>query len=249
MRPLFILSTLLILLTSCGNSQTHQPQETITGDIKNDLNNFLPSGKITVDLMDGVKQNKRQEQLTNKFQEGVQQNYEWFVDYMKDVPSGEPMPYHPNLGLTEKEYKELKDLMNDIELVSSGKTDITITNSNNIIQFDTDDQKLNLFKHLKIDLTRNVVIIYDYELPFSDTVNITDDKNALKSKWKGYTWKLEYPKDLDRNALKDLENLKMKQYKFTIGRLESNGKTFMSIKGKEIENGIKQVSFELPLIW
>jgi hypothetical protein len=245
MKPFYRLSIFLILLISCGNSQTHQQRQAISSDI----NNFLPNGTITVNVMDGIKQNKRQEELLKKFQEGIQQNYEWFVDYMQTVPNGQPMPYHPNLGLTEKEYKELQGFMNDIELVSSGKTDITIINTNNIIEFKTDDEKLKLLEYVRIDLTRNVVTIGEYELPFSDTVNITDDKNALKSQWKGYTWKLEEPKDIDLNTLKDLETLRMKQYKFTIGHLDKNDKTFMLIKGQEIENGVKQVSFELPLIF
>lgn len=249
MKRFYILLTIVISLTGCGNSQTHQQRQAITGDIKNDLNNFLSKGKITVDVMDGVKQNKRQEELTKKFQEGIQQNYEWFVDYMKTVPDGQPMRYHPNLGLTEEEYKELHGYMNNIELVSSGKSDVTIKHKNNTIEFKADDEKLKLLEFVKIDLIKNVVTIGEYELAFSDTVNVTDDKNGLKSKWKGYTWKFEEPKDIDMNALKDLQTLKDKQYKFTIGQLEKNGKTFMSVKGQEIENGAKQVSFELPLIF
>lgn len=249
MKRFYILLTILISLTSCGNSQTQQRQQAITGDIKNDLNNLLPEGKITTDVMDVVKQNKRQEELTKKFQEGIQNNYEWFVDFMKTVPDGQPMPYNSKLGLTEDEYKELQGYLNDIELISSGKYAVTIKSKNNIIAFETNDEKLKLLEYVKIDLIKNVITIGEYELTFSDTVNVTDDKNGLKSKWKGYTWKLEEPKDLDLNALKDLQTLKVKQYKCTIGQLEKNGKTFMSIKGQEIENGERQVSFELPLIF
>lgn len=243
--PLFIG---LLLLANCSSSQPTDKRPLITGNITTDVNNLLPEGKVQVDVMDGIKQNPRQEELTKKFQTGIQQNYEWFVDYMKTVPEGEPMPYHKNLGLAESEYKELQGYMNDIELVSSGKSDITIKKNKNIIEF-TASGKLQLLEAVKIDLSKNIVVVGEYELPFSDTANITTDTNGLKSKWKGYTWKLEEPKDMDLNALKNLQSLKAKQYKFTIGRLDKTGKTFISIKGQEIENGAKQVSFELPLIF
>ncbi len=34
-----------------------------------------------------------------------------------------------------------------------------------------------------------------------------------------------------------------------IGRLEKNGKTYMSVKGREVEDGAKTVDFELPIIF
>lgn len=86
-----------------------------------------------------------------------------------------------------------------------------------------------------------------YKMPFSDTINITTDKNGLRTKWKGYSWEFEEPKDIDISDLTDLESLSIKQYKFTIGRLEKDGKTFMSLKGREIEDGVKIVDFELPV--
>ena len=74
-------------------------------------------------------------------------------------------------------------------------------------------------------------------------------KNGLKSKWKGYSWRFEEPGDFNPDNLRDLSNLKMKLYKFTIGRLEKNGKTYMSLKGREVEDGAKTVDFEFPVIF
>jgi hypothetical protein len=39
----------------------------------------------------------------------------------------------------------------------------------------------------------------------------------------------------------------MKQYKLTIGKLDKNGKTYLSLKGREIENGARTVNFEIPV--
>ena len=57
--------------------------------------------------------------------------------------------------------------------------------------------KLSDFDSLKIDLKNNVVIFGQYEMNFVDTINVNDEKNGLRSKWKGYTWKYEEPDDFD----------------------------------------------------
>lgn len=245
---LFAIITFLISLTACSYSQSSESIAHISGDIKQDLNNLLPEGKVTVDIMDGVKQNKRQEELTKKFQEGIKSKYSWFVEFMKTIPQGEPMPYHPNLNLTKEEYIELQGYMNDIELVSSGKADLIIKKKGNIIEF-TGSGKLEVFNSVKINLKNNTVKFDDKELAFSDSLNVTTDKNGLKSKWKGYSWRFEEPKDLDVEALNDLPNLNAKQYKLTIGQLEKNGKIYLSIKGREFEYGAQTINFEIPVLF
>jgi hypothetical protein len=249
MKPIYILSTLLILTTSCGESQTLQEQKALTGDIETDVNNLLPPGKTTVDVMDGIMQTKRQEELTIKFQEAIKKNYDWFIDYSQNKPAGQPMAYHPNTGLTEKEFEELMIYMLNIEFVSTGKKEMEITNISNIIEFQTGDEKLKLLESVQIDLSRNIVYLGEYELSFSDSINATEDTNALKSKWKGYSWKYEELGNLNINALKNIERMNVKKYEFRIGRLEKNDKTFLSIKGLEIENGVKKVEFDLPIIF
>lgn len=43
---------------------------------------------------------------------------------------------------------------------------------------------------------------------FADTANIVDDKNGLRSKWKGYTGRFEEPNDINPDDLKDLEPIR-----------------------------------------
>ena len=246
MKQTYYILTLLIFLTSCGNSQPTNSQIKLTGNIQSDLKTLLPKSKVKADIMDGVLQNPRQTELTKKFQTAIKENYDWFLEYMKTVPEGEPMPYNAKLGLTKEEYKELMDFMNNVEVVSTGKEDIAIEIKDDFIRFKSHNKLADL-DSLIIDLKNNIVTFGQYKMTFADTLNITTDKNGLKSKWTGYSWKFEDPKNLDISDLKDLSTLKMIQYKFTIGRLEKNGKTYMSLKGREIEDGAKTVEFELPV--
>jgi len=248
MKRIILILTLATFLANCSNSQANKDTTQLTGVIGTDLRNLIPEGSHIVDIMDGIKQNPRQATLTKKFQDGVKKNYEWFVEYMKTVPEGEPMPYHLNMGMTKKEHDELMGYMTNIEMVSTGKEKIDVEIKNDTVYFKS-KEKLSEYDSVKIDLKGNTVLYGPYKMTFSDTSNITDDKNGLRSKWKGYTWKFQEPSDLDLEAFKDPSNLQIKQYKFTIGRLEKNGKTFMSLKGTEVEDGEKTVEFELPLIF
>lgn len=246
MKQTLYIFILLIFLTSCGNSQPPNSQNKLTGNIQSDLKILLPNKQVNADIMDGVLQNPRQVELTKKFQSAIQKNYDWFLEYMKTIPEGQPMPYHEKLGLTKEEYAELMDFMNNVEVVSSGKEDIIIEVKDDFIRFKSKN-RLTSLDSLTIDLKNNIVSFGRYKMPFADTLNITTDKNGLKSRWTGYSWKFEEPKNLDINALKDLSSLTMIQYKFTIGRLEKNGKTYMSLKGREVEEGAKTIDFELPV--
>ena len=98
-KILYLLAALILSAVYPGNAQGVHIRSAITGDRNTDLSNLLLPGKKSADVMDGMKQDVRQEELTKKFQAGVQQNYEWFVEYLKTVPEGQPMPYHVNLGI------------------------------------------------------------------------------------------------------------------------------------------------------
>lgn len=239
-----ILFSILIHFYNCNAQSSVE----ITGNIQSDLNALLPSGQIEVDIMDQVKQNQRQVILTQKFQQAIKSNSEWFFDYVKKTPQGQPIGYHPNLGMTEEEYKELQDYMNNMEVTSSGTRTITIKNDGKTIYF-LADETLAVLGKIKIDLALNEVYFGDEKLSFYDKLDITNSSNGFKSPWKGYQWKLEEPKDFNPQNVKDIKNLKAKQYKFTIGKIEKNSKVYMNIEGKEIENGIKKENFNIPLFF
>ena len=246
MKQIYYILTISILLAGCGNSEPTTSQNNLAGNIQSDLRSLLPHRTVKADIMDGVLQNPRGIELTKRFQAAIKENYNWFLDYMKTVPEGQPMPYHEKVGLTKEEYAELMEYMNNVEAVSTGQEDIVIEARDDTIRFNS-KHKLAVLDSLNIDLKNNIVTFGQYKMTFADTINITSDKNGLKSKWKGYSWKFEKPENLGINDLKDLHSLNVIQYKFTIGRLEKNGKTYMSLKCREVKNGAKMVDFELPI--
>lgn len=235
---------LLMLFTNYVQSQSGK----ITGIPTNDLPIILESKTVTVDIMDGIKSNPRQLELTRKIQSSLQNNWEWYQEYIKTAKKGEPLNYHPNMGITEKEYDEFLKISKDIEVESTGKEDLEIISIDNKIKFKADG-RLSIYNDLTIDIKNNQILFKEYVLPFLKKINIEDADNGLKSKWKGYNWAYEYPVITDETDLTSLENLNITIVRFTIGQLEKNEKIYMQIKEQKMENGVKTVENQIPIIF
>jgi len=237
---------LLLIFTCCVNSQSNL--KTISGEPITDVSNLLHENSSNAEIMDGIKQNPRQAELTVRLRASMQENRDWFMEYIKTVPKGEKMPYHKNFGITEEEYSEFLNLSNDIEIVSTGQENLQVFKTDSLITFKSIG-KLEIYNHLKINLKSNKIYFKDYVLDYSNYVDVTDNKNGLKSKWKGHTWVYEFPKDIENVDLTKLESLTIIQCKFTIGKLERNGKTYMSIKDRKISNGVREIEVEVPVLF
>ncbi len=217
----------------------------VTGNISKDLNNLLDSGVSKFNIMNGVRQSERQEELNNKFKSGIQENYVWFQNYLKELNlnPGEPTPYHENFGMTESEYNELQNYLNNVELISTGLMMLNIVKSDSIIEMIPSDQ--THLKKIKISLTENYVMFDSLKLQFSDTLRVTSNSNAFKSSWTGYEWKLE--PNIDSIDLLNLSEMNIFQYKLIIGQFDKGNQTYISIKGREAKNGIQTKEFNYPL--
>ena len=231
-----------MLFANCNQQRVFD----LSNNIEKDVKNLLPEGLMMFEVKDKVRQSPRQVELTQKFNNAIRKNYDWFVEYSSTIELGKPMPYHKNLGLTEKEYTELQELMNDVELVSSGFIQYKISYVDKCIKLIPTDTTNN--KVISIDLTKNIVEFDNQRLIFKDTMKITNPQNGFKSEWVGYQWTYEKPKNVEISALKNVQNIEFQQYKFTIGFLKRTGKVYIQIKGREIMNGFKTIDYEFPLV-
>ncbi|KUG05834.1 hypothetical protein ASU33_00135 [Solirubrum puertoriconensis] len=201
--------------------------------------------------MDGVVMDPRLKTLMVKFQQGIQRHPEVIQELQKAGGQG-PLPYDKRLGLTQGEYSELLALMNKREMrsVSTGSADVSVTNEKGIIRFAAQG-KLAILNDIWLDLPHNEVHAGSRTLPFIEAVNVTDAQNAFGSAWFGYKWELAEPKDLDisKYDMRDLSNLNASMYKVVVGKIATTGQTLVQIKGMEIKNGVRTVSYEIPLFF
>ena len=230
-----------LIISGCNSESKWE----VTGDVRNDLDKLLLSGLSKFNIMNGVRQSQRQTELNDKFKSGIQNNYEWFQNYLKDLnlAEGEPTPYHQNFEMTEAEYSELQQYLNNIELVSTGLMMLKIEKTESIIEITPSDQ--THIKKIKINLNENYAMFDSLKLEFSDTLRIKDDSNAFNSSWTGYEWKLE--PNIDSIDILDLGTMNIYQYKLIIGQLNKKNQTYISIKGREVVNGIQTKDYNYPL--
>jgi hypothetical protein len=59
MKQVYYLLPLLIFFFNCGNSQTANTKNKLTGNIQTDLMILLPNENVKADIMDGILQNPR----------------------------------------------------------------------------------------------------------------------------------------------------------------------------------------------
>ena len=237
----YILILITLAITGCSTENSWE----VTGDIKGDLNKLLSSELAKFNIMNGVKQTDRQIELNNKFKSGIQKNYEWFQTYLKELnlEEGQPTPYHENFELTESEYHDLQSYLSNIKLVSTGLMMMNIEKSESTIVMTPSDQ--TQIKKIRIDLEENYVMFDSLKLKFSDTLRVTDNSNAFNSSWTGYEWRLE--PNIDSIDILNLEDMSIYQFKLIVGQFKKKNQTYISIKGREVVNGIQTKDFNYPL--
>lgn len=207
---------------------------------------WLPLGDHVADIMDSVVYPPRMIELTNRFRDSVASHHDWFIDALGKVKEGEPMAYHPNMGMTVAEYAEFSSFKDSVISFSSGQARITIGMEDSIIEFHGTG-RLDLLDMIKIDLKQNVAYISNVLLPTVDTIAVADSSNSLRSAWRGYSWRYDYPENMDPQDLRNLDSLTIIHYRVLVGRIARTGKSYLSIEMKEIRDGVKEMNFELPV--
>jgi hypothetical protein len=252
-----LITTILVLafLSTCGQSQIKSEayNKKITRNIEHDINSLIPSGEITVDIMDQVTMSPRRLELQTKFMKSIKENHEWFMQQQELVEkTGQGISYDQRLGMTEEEWEEYKGFINnmsDIEAVSSAKAEVIILKKNDIISFKAEGKLQNL-NSFTIDVKNNVINVNENKLTPIDTICVTNANNAFKTAWRGYKWRYSDPADpIFPTSQEDISKVSIKLYTFTLGLFENTGKTYIEISGSEISGGTQTIKYKIPIIF
>jgi len=243
------------MFSACGQplSNITSGKKKITRELKQDIASLIPSGTMTVDIMDEVTMSPRREELQRKFMLGVKMNREWFMEQQKLVETtGREITYDPKLGMSKPEwedYKQLAENMSDMKAISSGKVQVTVIKENDVISFKSDG-KLSHLNSVTIDLKNNVVMFANNTLNLVDTIHVASDDNVFKSAWRGYKWQFSNPENpVMPTSQTPLESFSMQLYGLTLGLFEKTGKTYMEISGSEVSNGVQTLRYKIPIVF
>lgn len=242
-KSVLIISVLSLIMTSCAD------QSGMEFKIRNDLQSCFQTMTYKAQVYGNVAySDPRLLELQKRMTEAVKQKSAWFKEYKQMY--GQPVPYHPNLGLSQDEYKELLQLysQNKPELQLSAVEDVEVTAKKNSILFKGKND-LQFMNDLEIDIRNNLVRLNGHELEFLEEENTNDADNIFRTSYSAYTYQFLEPGNAVKLSPNDYKKQNVSIYKVTIGKLERGNRTFMIIKGLEFDGGQKTFDFEAPIIF
>ena len=206
------------------------------------VRDLIPVGTVPVAVMDLIASPRVQE-LMQRFQTAVRSDPAWLLEYAKanDRP-GEPLPYHPKMGVSEAEYKEMLSLSEEMRLAPVAKAELIVRAEPNG-RFTLDGgHALPELTGISIDMEKNRV-----ETPFGVTTTTSQIKPSSEQKatgpWSGVSWKRE---DLNMDMMTGTV------VKFSIGRLQESGQGILYYDAKRMANrsmearAFRVLTYDLP---
>jgi len=234
---------ILFFSVSCQNKKT---------DSNINIKELLPEGKILFEILD-VEISDRQMELTEKFQKAYQENFDVFNAYFEKTRNKQNAKYPENEILSEKEWLEYVDFLNNVRVVPTQIEIVEVIYSDdNSISFKSDGILAEIFSKITYNVKTNTFNLDNrYKFKFKNSVNVEKTTNAFGESWQGYNWEFAEGKNIDLEAdempnMENLDKMSIMQYKITLGKL-SSGKTFMNIKLKDLRNSVWFVNFEVVI--
>ena len=140
----------------------------------------------------------------------------------------------------------MNELLRKVRYRSSGRQPLEIVQRNGGIGFEA-QKKLAPLRSVAFDPNTLEAYIGKHKLVLTDTLTETTAENLFGTPWKGYIWRYEEPENIHLEALKDVPNLNVIQYKLTLGQLWEPRCTLLHLQCIEIKNGYKLVDVDLPV--
>jgi hypothetical protein len=89
------------------------------------LQGLLPQGRVNVEVLE-MWSPPGLAVLTQRLQQAAQADPTWFQEQVRRAVPGQPLPYHPKLGLTESEYQEFLALSDSVQMKPVRTAHITV---------------------------------------------------------------------------------------------------------------------------
>jgi hypothetical protein len=152
------------------------------------LQGLLPAGRVNVEVLEMWSPPKLAE-LTQRLQQAAQADPTWFQEQVRQAVPGQPLPYHPKLGLTESEYREFLALSDSVQMKPVRTALISVEPTRVGWRFGI-ATSLAALQNVEIDTVTNVVRSPFGELGAAEPITPSDEQQAT-GPWGGPRWRLE----------------------------------------------------------
>lgn len=238
MRKSWLICLAALMLFACNSDPAGSEVVSVTGNAAVDLPKLLPEG-IYEARIQGIEQPEQLKVLEAKYKAGIQENYAWFLEYLKEQQvAGQQLPFHPNFGLSPLEYHEMSALLQALRYETVKTERLEITHEQGTIRV----QGTGVLDGFgAINVNQDFAEIAPFRCGAPKQTKIIKDNHALGSPWSGYSWKDE-PDDLELNSKEDLMKLNTHQVSLTIGLIENTRERYLNIRIKKIDQGATTVN-------
>jgi len=201
---------------------------------------YIPRGSVTVDVMHLVAP-PRLTTLSETFQKSVQSHGDWFRQYMNMTPPGAPLPYHPNMGLSEAEYKEMLQLTDTLNLVSGAKATLQVKKGRGgVLELDG-GKDLPELTGITIDLKYDEVTTPFGVATDRDSIIATSEQSAT-GPWNGVSWS---------GGQLNADKTEGFSIQFNVGRFVNGGRGILyydakKVTGTDVKKASRVLTYDLP---
>ncbi|WP_288807813.1 MULTISPECIES: hypothetical protein [unclassified Sphingobacterium] len=208
------------------------------------VDRLLSEGDYTAAVLGIPRQDASQVAIVEKMKLAIKDNEQWFLNVMKELEPGQPMPYHKNLGISEAEYAAFMQFSQSIKIDKIGAIALKIIRRHSSIHFEPKDFG-DYLKYLTIDLKDHRIMVDSIDLPYKGQITMDAQRTTLVAgPWKGYSWRLEeFRKDgqliVDPNKVvpAEIRKLDVKAIELIIGKLDHSDQCFLYLKSNIINKG------------
>ncbi|MFD1772067.1 hypothetical protein [Sphingobacterium suaedae] len=205
---------------------------------------LLPEGSYTAAVLGTPRPNASQLAIVEKMKLAIKDNEDWFLEVMKGLEPGQPIPYHKNLGISEAEYAAFMEFSQSVKMDKIGAIALKVIRRDSTLHFEPKDFG-DYLKYLVIDLKDHTVMVDSLHLPPKGQITMDAKQTTLVAgPWTGYSWGLEEFRkdgqliaDPDRVDPTKMGEMNIKSIKVVIGKLAHSNQCFLYLKSDIVNKG------------
>ena len=150
----------------------------------------LSPGSHPVSIMD-LQPPRRAGELFAVWMRALKEDPEWFASYSRaHSRPGEPLPYHPKMGLSETDYREMLELSRQIRMIRVARATLTITREGTSRIALHGGTALPGLTGVTLDLEADRVTTPFGRMQGSTPIEVTDPQSPT-GPWSGRSWRLD----------------------------------------------------------
>jgi hypothetical protein len=201
-----------------------------------DVRSIVESGEMEVEVL-GAKPSAEIQRISTAVRQAMAKNSDWLMSRLQELAPGQELPYHPNLGVTDKEYEQYMGFLKNLQLVPVAKARIRfVAQSDNKLSIETVDG-LPEFGTLILDLSSDTVSTPWGNLTASTPIRASERQTAT-GPFDARSWKLNYGTVPSGN---------FSDIRLDIGRSANSSVCIICLKAKSVNEGVIRSNFDFVI--